>query len=117
MDIGISNLFFCALSQPHLLQQQFPVLVEQENTEGSMENPPGRARHKPMRQVFVHMAHNLIVLVQRDHLRVVRWDIEENTLGYVNAKRKLGLVPHKRQTQRSEVSSNLSPPCLVRVMS
>lgn len=62
----------CALSQnhTHLLQEKFPILVEEENAEGSVENAPGRARYKPMRQVLVHMAHNLIVLVQRDHLIV-----------------------------------------------
>lgn len=73
----------------HLLQEQFPVLVEEENAEGSMENPSGRARHKPMRQVFVHMAHNLIVLVQRYHLRVLDQcdrDIEDNTLGNTHTK-------------------------------
>lgn len=61
-----------ALAQStNLLQEQFPILVEEENAEGPMENPPGRARHKPMRQVLVDMAHNLIVLVQRDHLSVI----------------------------------------------
>lgn len=75
------------LATTNLLQEQFPILVEKEYAEGSMENPPGRARHKPMRQVFVHMAHNLIVLVQRDHLSdVCGREIEENTLDYAHAK-------------------------------
>lgn len=52
----------------HLLQQHLPILVEEENTEGSMENAPGCPRHKPMREVLVHVAHDLVVLVHRDHL-------------------------------------------------
>lgn len=58
------NLFFFSC----LLQQQLPILIEEEDAEGTMQHTPRCARDKAVRQVLVHVSHDLVVFVQCDHL-------------------------------------------------
>lgn len=93
-------MYFKFVLLSRLLQQQLPILVEEEDAEGTMQHPPRRAGDETVRQVLVYVSNDLVVFVQCDYLWVDDRQRNEglsglriqNTYSYVQANRsRLGV--------------------------